>query len=306
MFALVVLLFAGNPLPPLDSRVNSLHFLIEGETAGFNPDGSPILNEGFDKTDWSGEIRFHRDGAMSWEWRSDMQPGLMKFSAIHEGESHSIHILRGKPSQTKLTGDLGFFVEDSKFRDLSDAWPTMFGPYNPLYSNTPASIPTRVEKLNGVDYDVMDVPISNGSRMIRYWITRSNHPNVVQWEEFETNKPPVLIDRCEIRLGKIPLENEPFYFPVESTRSVFKTTNSATKKDSYSKTPQKVFYTRIMPPFMKVNTISDRDSIQFPFMPLSEATTALPQLERRASWFWPLIAGGLASVVSGAIMWRRS
>jgi len=333
MFALVVFLFAGNPLPALDPRVESVHFLVEGEVSIFNPDGT--LKDGSPSHAWSGEIRFHRDGAISMERRSDAQKGVLsKLSVIHGGETHDIQTFQGKLAQMKRAGDIGDFFAEMNLRGLPDTWPTLFAPYNPLF-RTIAAVPKRVEQIGGIDHDVMDVPFGR-SRMMRYWLTKDAHPNVVRWEEFKVSKPTDPISRCEIRLGRIPLEGGFFTFPVESIRSVFEVMGPDEKKMVQYKIPQQVFATRIIPASMKVNTITDRDSISFAYdnksqvfdqtkpQPVAKTTAvkdssavepsspdetskALLERGRSAGNSWWLL--GLASTVVGVIsfvLWRRS
>jgi hypothetical protein len=336
---LMLLVFAGNPFPKMDQRIESLQFSIEGEAKGFAPDGTAIT-EYFAQSHWSGEIRYHRDGAMSWEWQDGFAEGkLKKFSTIHGGESHQITTTKGKPSQSKLPGDMGAFFKGLRKRELPDAWPTLFGPYNPFFYGVTPEVSKRVEKLNGVDYDVFDVSTVKDVITTRYWFTKDAYPNVVQWEEFKMiGGKSLLVQRCEIKLGKVPLGQDFFTFPIESARSVLISKDFKTKAVTQLKTPQQVFYTRINPASMKLNTIKDRDSLQFAFddkskvldftkpqpvgktvlvkdrsllKPSDPETTSKALLEREhggdSSWLWLLFAGlGLISVVVGFILWRRS
>jgi hypothetical protein len=258
VYVLVISALLQSP-PSLDPRIFSLEFLIEGERAGYGPNGEVL--PAYSKSAWSGAVKFHREGAVSLEWQDDDVPGaLRRYAVQHGAETRIQDKVRGRFVQAREVGDLEMFFSDLRRRELPDIWPGLFAPYN---STLKLPFTMRSETLNGVVCDVLEIVEGQQTkRLIRYWMTQGN---VVRWEEFEDVQGKRLRSRCDISLRKVKFDGGELTVPVEAHRGVYYNVDYATKKVTWSDKPRQVFTTRIPPASIKINTIDDRKKVMFPF-----------------------------------------
>jgi hypothetical protein len=263
LFSLIVaVVVSENPLPPFDSRVKSLEFTVEGERTFYTPEGA--IDPGHRTVPWQGTVRYHHEGGLSLEWRTDELPGgLRKLSLRHGGEAHAIDVLQGKVQQRREIGDLKRVYLNMRLRELPDAWPTLFAPYDPRLANATAT--SRETTLDGTAYDLVEVSL-NGQPFSSYWVRQGASREVAQWEQYDYSQgSKQVVQRCRITLRPATYGGMTILVPSESHRELYKVFNSQTNVSQFYSRPAQVFTTRILPQTVKINTIDDVNSLMFAF-----------------------------------------
>jgi hypothetical protein len=254
MFCLMLLSLAyDTALPPADPRIKTIEYLIEGDRIGYNQDGTRT-NEA--KVEWSGLVKFHRDGAVYFESQTDYQPGhKLKASGRQGFDTRYQDQFRGRIEQTRNIGSLCSVFLDVDRRGIIDIWPSLFADCTISLKQADGIKTTRLDKLNGVDLDLTEIVYKrNTGTTLRYWLTKDEHPNVVRWEERSgIGNSSNLRWSCDITLRTISSNGETFVIPVEAKRKVFLKFNYKKMENEHLKNPIAIWSTRITPKYVKMN-----------------------------------------------------